>query len=202
MFDTGRKPVWFLPLAIFVLPGSCYVFAAFIPSYRSDFAMIGITFTGILFIMAIWRVLQPHQTETHIFRLSAAHMMAVPAVLISYRFWYALAPKLSFVIGAALLVVYLITWLIPFLTPNGSRYIYREFFWFPNLTLARIGIFVGLLAFAYSMRVGTHLSEYGNGSILFAAITVTIILVAGAFYISAQLWRQKQGKMPFPDEPE
>jgi hypothetical protein len=200
MFDTENKPVWFLPLAIFVLPGSCYVFAAVIPSYRSDFAMIGITLTGILFIMAVWRVLQPHQTATHVFRLSAAHMMAVPAVLVSYRFWYALAPQLSLVIGAALFVVYLIAWLIPFLAPSLSRYIYREFFWFPNPTLARIGIVVGCLAFGYSMHVGTNLSEYGNGSILFAAITLTLILVVGSFYISAQLQRQKQGKEPSPLE--
>ena len=202
MLDTGSKPVWFLPLAIFILPGSCYVFAAFIPNYRPDFAMIGITFTGILFIMAFWRVLQPQPTETHAFRMSAAHLMVVPAVLVAYQFWNALAPTSSLLIGIALLIVYLLSWLAPSLAPNASRYIYREFFWFPNRTLARIGIFVGLLAFAYSMHVGTHLSEYGTGSILFAAVTVTILIVAGSFYFSAQLWRQKQGKKPYPGETE
>ncbi len=200
MFDAEKKPAWFLPLATLILPGFCYAFAAIIPSYRSDFAIIGIGLTGLLFLMAIWRVLQPLQTATHGFRSVAAHVLCLPIMFLAYRFWNALAPKLSLVIGVGLFVVYLSSWLAPFWTPKVSQYIYREVFWFPNLTLARIMIFVTLPAFAYSFHVGLHISEHRNGSILFAASTMTILQVAGTFYFSAQLQRQKQGKEPFPLE--
>ncbi len=202
MFDTGNKPVWYLPLAVLVLPGSCYAYAAYLPSYQLGFAIIGIILTSLLFIMAIWRVLRPRQTETHAFRLSAAHVCGLSVLLISYRFWNTLAPASSVVIGIVLLGVYLISWLAPFWAPNASQYIYREFLWFPNLTLARIAIFVICLAFAYSTHIGMNISDYGNGSILFAALTLTITLVVGTFYISAQLRRQKQGKEPIPLEAE
>jgi hypothetical protein len=202
MFDTGNKPAWLLPLAILIIPGTCYAFVAIIPSYRSDFAILGIGLTGLLFIMAIWRVLQPRQTETHGFRSVAAHGVCLPIMFFAYRFWNTLAPTLSLVIGIALFIIYLSSWLAPFWAPKVSQYFYRDVFWFPNLALARIMIFVTLLAFAYSFYTGLHISEYGTGSILFAASTMTIGQVAATFYFSAQLQRQKQGKEPFPLEAE
>ncbi len=202
MFDKGIKPKWWSPLIFLLIPGSCYAYAAYYPSFNIYFTIIGIILTIAVFVFAIWRVVRPKQTETHFFRLFSAQVFTLWLLLIPYRFWNTLFPKSSLVAGTILLAIYLVAWILPFYKPIQSQYLYREFMWFPNRVISIIIIIIGGVGGGQSAIIGMDSSKFGSFALLFAAVLTTALLASGNFYFAAHLWRIQQGKSPVPSYDE
>jgi hypothetical protein len=201
MLQPRSKPKWWLPLLILFVPGSCYLYAAFFPGFRLDFAILGAVIMVANVLLATWRFLDSRQTDNHTFRLFAAQGFTLAALLISIRFWMAYLHTHTLFIDIALLFIYIMVWFFPSYAPSTAQRLYREL-WFPKNKLMRflstIALAIGGGAGALGASIGKNLLHLGDVTWLIMAIITTIALVGGTFYLSTSLWRQQRGLHPIP----
>jgi hypothetical protein len=195
------KSRWWLPILMLFVPGSCYLYAAFIPSFRVDFAILGAIIVSGVVLLAAWRVFDARGTNTHTYRSIVCHGYTFAALLISFRFWAAAFSFLSFPVGIALLIVYATTWLLPSFAPSIAEVFYRELF-FPKNRFMRILVKATLAlgggAGALGASIGKGFANFGNFGLLIMALIVSLALVIGDLYVSTALWRQQHNLNSVP----
>ena len=201
MLQPGSKSKWWYPILMFFTPGVCYLYAAVFPNFRKDFAIAGIIIMTVNIILAVWRVISPRHTDTHVFRSITAHGFTLAVLLIACQFWVAFFPMAEALIIVIMSLLYLVGWCFPILSPSSAQKLYREM-WFPKNKIIRVLLIIGGGAGVFGASLGRNLSRLGGTGWLVMAILCTVTLVLGTFYISEQLWRLNLGLNPIPNQEE
>ena len=197
MTNNNKKLSLWMILLPLLTPGSCYAFAAFMPDFRQDFALIGVIFTFAIIVLMAWRVLDPTHKATVGFKIIAAHGIAtLPLFLISYRFWIAYLDLPSLLIFLILLLIYIIAWSVPIIMPSmGLKYISDIRFpkSLPIRIISRTALALGGVSAVFSMFLVRHISDNYGSSILylFLAILTTAALIFGIPYLAMSIWEEK-----------
>jgi|GEM_PF-4492797 len=200
MIQPEIKVKWWFPIAILFLTGSCYFIVAVFPVFRLDFVIIGAVITTINVLLAIWRVKAPKQTDSHRFRTIAIHGFTLAILLLSFQFWLAFLPNISFLVISVLLFAYIAAWFFPLFFPHIAQRIYRDL-WFPNKILAFLFITL-ILTIKLMGRFVIEILPSGTGIWLVLAVITTILFLGGNIYLSTYLLRQKDGKKIIPTSRE
>ena len=197
MTKNNKKLSLWLILLPLLTPGSCYAFAAFMPDFRQDFALIGVICTFAIIGLMAWRVLDPTHKATVGFKFIVAQgLVTLPLFLISYRFWLSYLDLPSLLIFLMLLLIYIIAWSVPIIIPSmGLKYLsdFRFPKSLPMRIISRTALALGGGSAVFSMYLVRYFSDnYGSSVLnLFLAILTTAALIFGIPYLAMSIWEEK-----------
>jgi hypothetical protein len=198
-FEKEGKLRWYFPLFAFLVPGSCYALATFMPHFDLSYAIVGIILTTLAFIWMIARVIDPDLLGSVIFRFLGFHALFLGTFALAMRLWIVTFPDLKGLIIFVSVASYVLAWAVPYIFPVFTKSVYKEI-WYPKTwpmrTCAGIALGIGGAAGVVGAIIGKEISQtLGDDSLWFLALIASLLLLGSSMYASTLIWRM-QNELP------
>lgn len=200
-WKKGR--LWWLPPLALLVPGGCYVTAAFVPTFDPLFAAFGVILTLLTVVVLYWRVFQSFYPASLRMQWIIFQLVDLSVFLIGLRLFLALLEPNVVILIAAVIAMYIFSWVFPFLAPYHAKVFYREV-WHPKTVIGRaiVAIVMGLGG-SGGAWIGLHLRDWlgERGAWMALAVLCSLISIFMGAYLSTNIWMQSKG-LPIIPRPE